>query len=89
MAYEHKDEVVEYLKRNLIKGYPIDSLKIALAKQGYPKLCIEQAVRKVNEELAKQIPIVKEKPKIKYQIMDENNRPIKIKKNIWERFLGI
>jgi len=88
MPQNYKDELVEYLKKNLAKGYTSDSLKIALVQQGYLKLRIEQAIRKVNEELAKTAPVLKEKPKIKYEIVDEYDNPIKIKKPFWKKVFG-
>jgi hypothetical protein len=86
MVMNCKDELVKYLKRNLAKGYTFDSLNIALLQQGYTKIRIQQAIRKANEELAKKAPILKEKPKIKYEILDELNKPIKIKKSFWRKF---
>ena len=89
MATDSGNELVEYLKKNSTKGYTFDSLKIALLQQGYTKLRIEQAIRKVNEELAKKAPIVKAKPKIKYEILDEHDKPIIIKKGFMKRIFGI
>ena len=89
MATDSGDELVGYLKKNSTKGYTLESLKIALLQQGYTKLRIEQAIRKVNEELAKKAPIVKEKPKIKYEIIGEDDKPIKIKKGFMKRIFGI
>ncbi len=80
------NDLLKYFKKNLAKGYTIESLKIALIKQGYSQLTIEQAIRKVNEEFAKKAPVFKEKPKIRYEILDEHNNPIKIKKSFWKRF---
>jgi hypothetical protein len=81
-----QNDLILYLKKNLAKGYTLDSLKIALYRQGYSSLTIEQAIRKFNEELAKKAPVFKEKPKIKYEILDERNNPIEIKKSFWKRF---
>ncbi|MFH1787646.1 MAG: hypothetical protein ABH811_02550 [archaeon] len=77
--------LVEYFKKNLAKGYTIDSLKWALINQGYSKIEINRAVEQVNKELAKKAPIVKEKPIIKYEILDEHDNPIVIKKPWWKR----
>jgi hypothetical protein len=81
-----KDRVVEYFRRNLKKGYTFDSLKLALINQGYSRILINSAIEKVNKELAKKAPKFKEKPKIKYEIINENNQAIKIKKSWWKRF---
>lgn len=86
MTANPPNELLEYFRKNLAKGYTVDSLKIALIKQGYSHLTIENAIRKVHENLAKKVPEFKEKPKIKYEILDENNKPVKIKKSFWRRF---
>lgn len=80
----------EYFKKNLKKGYTAESLKWALVNQGYSKTIVEQALEKANEEMSQKAPIVKEKPRIRYQIYDENNNPIEItkskRKSPWRRF---
>lgn len=78
-------KLVRYFKKNLAKGYTIESLKWALIKQGYSRILIDRAVRQTNIELAKKAPVIKEKPIIKYQIIDENNQPIVIKKPFWKK----
>ena len=67
-------QLAEYIKKNLQKGYTIDSLKIALEAQDYSRSCIERAIRLANEQLAKQAPKMKEKPVIKYEIIKENKK---------------
>ena len=41
-------EIVDYIKKNLKKGYTKDSLKWALVKQGYPRLEVERAFKKTS-----------------------------------------
>ncbi len=81
--------IVNYLKKNLTKGYTFESLKWALIKQGYSRTIVEKAIEQVNKELAEKAPVLKEKPKIKYEIIDENDNPITIKKSFLRRILGI
>ncbi len=88
MATDSQNDLVEYLRKNLAKGYTLESLKIALLRQNYSRITIEQAIRKVNEQLAKQAPKFREKPKIKYEIIDEHDKPVKIKKPFWKRIFG-
>ncbi|MBU2616529.1 MAG: hypothetical protein KKB79_00940 [Nanoarchaeota archaeon] len=83
--YLHK--ITDYLRKNLKKGYTLDSLKWALIGQGYSKTSVERAIDEFNKELAKQAPILKEKPVIKYEIIDENNNPIRIKRPWWKKIL--
>ncbi|MFH1425662.1 MAG: hypothetical protein ABIG28_02970 [archaeon] len=64
------DEITEYLKRNLKKGYTRESLHFALLNQGYSKLTIEKAQKKVDEDLSHQAPLLKTKPTIKYEVVE-------------------
>jgi hypothetical protein len=84
--FENRKKIIDYLKSNLKKGYTLDSLKWALIRQGYSKTMVEFAIKDLNKELAKKAPILKEKPKITYEIIDEFNQPVKIKKPWWKLF---
>ncbi len=86
--YNYRKKIVDYLKKNLKKGYTIESLGWALIGQGYSKTAVERAIEELNRELARKAPILKEKPVIKYEIVDEKDRPIKIKKSFWKRIFG-
>ena len=88
MAENPKTRLKNYLKENLKKGYTIESLKWALIKQGYSRTAIEMAIEQLHKELAREAPVLKEKPIIRYQIIDENNNLITIKKSFWRRWLG-
>jgi len=85
----YRKNLVEYFKRNLKKGYTIDSLKWALLGQGYSKTAVERAIEQMNKELARKAPILKEKPIIKYEIIGENDKPIEIKKSLWKKIFGL
>ena len=86
---DYIQKIIGYLKRNLRKGYTLDSLKWALVGQGYSKTSVERAIEELNKELAKQAPILKDKPVIKYEIFDENDNPIMIKRPWWKKILGL
>ena len=86
---DYKRKIVDYFKRNLTKGYTPDSLKWALIDQGYSRAIIEMALDQANKELAEKAPILKEKPVIKYEIIDEYDKPIILKKSWWKRFWGL
>ena len=45
------NDLVVYIKKNLQKGYSKDSLKWTLIGQGYPRIEVEKAIKKVEEEL--------------------------------------
>ncbi len=74
MVESYIQQLVNYLKNNLSKGYTLESLKWALVNQGYGRSEINRAVKLVNEELAKSAPLLKEKPVIKIKrepLLDE------------------
>ena len=79
--------LIDYLKKNLAKGYTLDSLKWALINQGYSRTEIEKAILLANKELAQEAPKIVEKPKIKYEIIGENDHPVG-KKSFWKRLFG-
>ena len=56
-----KSTLVDYIKKNLDKGYKIADLKWALVQQGHSKLEVEKAVKEVNDLIALQKP-KKEEP---------------------------
>ena len=84
---DHRRNIVDYFKKNLKKGYTFEALKIALINQGYLKVLVDNAGKQAVEELSKEAPVLKEKPVIKYEIIDENDNPIEIKKPWWKRLL--
>lgn len=65
----HIYQLKEYIKRNLKKGYTIDSLKVSLINQGYTRISIDTAVEIANKELSEEIQPIKEKPQITYKLV--------------------
>ena len=88
----YNQQIVEYLRKNLKKGYSRDSLKWALVSQGHSNFEIERAFRRVDREMAKSAPILKTKPQIKYERIDEDERSYPVvlepKKPFWKKFFG-
>ncbi len=85
-------ELTNYIKKNLKKGYTKDSLKWALINQGYSKLEVEKAIKRVDEELVNEAPILKTKPQIKYEIVEPSEYAEKMeksKKSFLRRVLGL
>jgi len=80
------DNLTDYIKRNLKKGYTKDSLKWALLNQGYSRIEVLKALQRADIELAETAPVLKTKPEIKYEIVEENPKPKK-KKGL-RRFFG-
>ena len=71
IKHERNRNLVEYLKKNLEKGYPAESLKWALLNQGYMRPEVLAALEQATKEIAEKAPKLEEKPKIKYEIVDE------------------
>jgi len=83
-----KEQLVEYFKKNLRKGYTTDSLKWALINQGYSRVIVEEALELAQKEMAREAPIFKEKPRINYQVLDKDGKPVEFKNSFWKKFLG-
>jgi hypothetical protein len=77
-------QLAEYIKKNLAKGYTLDSLRIALENQDYSKISIENAIKLVNKDLAKKAPKINEKPVIRYEVIREEV-PEKKKKSFFKK----
>ena len=84
-----RKSIIGYLRRNIKKGYTIESLRWALIGQGYSRAFVDTSIDELNKELARKAPILKEEPIIKYEIVDENNEPIVFKKPWWKRIFGL
>ncbi|MDD5191505.1 MAG: hypothetical protein PHH54_02545 [Candidatus Nanoarchaeia archaeon] len=91
---DHIQQLADYIRRNLSKGYTMDALRFSLMKQGYSRISVEKAIELANEQLAASAPEMKEKPKITYTLLDENGNPInnvefaKEKKGFWQKIKG-
>ena len=66
---DYLQQIADYIKRNLAKGYTIDSLRFSLQSQGYSRLSIDNAIKLANEQLAEKAPIMKEKPQITFKVI--------------------
>ena len=84
MVKDYRRQLVDYFKKNLSKAYTADTLKFALINQGYSRSIVDYALEQANKEMAVKAPVLKEKPKIKHEIFDENNRVIVMKKPWWK-----
>jgi len=85
---DYKGQLVDYFVRNLSKKYDSESLKFALIKQGYSRVAVDEAYKKATEEIAKKAPVLKEKPIIKYELYDENNKKVKLHPlSFWDKVI--
>jgi len=87
MIESTRKQLIEYFKKNISKGYSSDTLKWALIKQGYTRVEIDRANEEAHKELSEKAPVLKEKPIITHEILDEQDKTIKIyektKKSWW------
>lgn len=61
-----RQKLVEYFRKNLEKGYDIDTLKWALIKQGNSRVDVAYAIEQIRDEFTKR-NLLKEKP-----VLEEN-----------------
>lgn len=80
-------DLVDYIKKNLKKGYTKESMRWALVNQGYSKMEVDKALRMVDHELAQQAPILKTPPTIKYEVIEPKDE--EVKKPFWKRMFGL
>lgn len=68
---DHVQQLAEYIKKNIAKGYTPESLKFSLMSQGYSRISVEKAIETANSQLAQTAPLMKEKPQIIYRTIPE------------------
>ena len=83
---DHIQQIADHIKKNLAKGYTLDSLKFSLMNQGYSRTSIDNAINLANKQLAEQAPPMREKPEIIYKSFNEKEEP---KKSFWKRLFGL
>ena len=71
-------QLADYIKKNLSKGYTQDSLKYSLIKQGYSRTSVEKAMELANKQLASAAPRMIEKPVVRYETIDDNEMAAKM-----------
>lgn len=81
---EYMKRLTDYIHKNLKKGYPADSLKWALVRQGYSRTAVEKAIEQVKIEMARSAPILEDKPVITHEIVEDMPQ-----KSWWRRLLGL
>ncbi len=83
----YKIKLTEYFRKNLKKGYPVDTLRIALVNQGYSRATIDESAKEAIRKMAEEAPVIKEKPQIEHEVITEE--PIVEKKSWWRRLFGL
>jgi len=79
---DYIQQLANYIKRNLAKGYTFDSLRLSLEEQDYSRSAIERAIQLATEQLAREAPPMIEKPVIKYEVIGEEKQE---KKSFWQK----
>lgn len=79
----YRARLVEYAKRNLRKGYPVDTLRIALINQGYMRTMVDESLKEAIKQMALDAPVIKEKPQIEHEVITEE--PVVEKKSFWKK----
>ena len=73
--------LIEYLQRNLRKGYKLEDLKWSLIRQGNSRVSVDKAVNFVKQlEEAKKRDMSE-----RIEIKKSEHIPIKEEKNFWQR----
>jgi hypothetical protein len=80
-------DIADYIKKNLKKGYTLDSLRFSLISQGYSKISVENAIDLANKQMAKEIPQIKERPEIIYKVVTEAEIIKTEPKSFWKKLL--
>ncbi len=83
---EYKKKLMDYLRKNMGKGYDTESLRWALVDQGYSRTLIDSAIKEASSELSK-ARAAQEKPMITHEIVADE--PASQKKSWWKSFFGL
>ncbi len=81
---ERHRKIVDYIKRNVSKGYTTESLKWALIGQGYTRNAIDAAFETAHKEIAETAPQVESLPEPKVEMVEQ---PVE-KVSFWKRWFG-
>lgn len=82
----YRKKLTDYIKRNLKKGYPVETLRVALVNQNYSRPIIDEAIKEAMTEMAAEAPTLKEKPVIEHEVIVDE--PVVEKKSFWKKLFG-
>lgn len=83
---DYIQQMTDYIKRNLSKGYTQEALKWALISQGHSRTEVERAMNMANEQLAASAPKMVEKPVIRVETIPPTE--IEETRGFWSRVKG-
>lgn len=86
-------QLIDYIKKNLAKGYTLDALRYSLVKQGYSRTSVDKSIDLANREMAAAAPKMVEKPVVKWEVIDDNEMAAKVAANngklgFWKRLFN-
>jgi len=70
-------ELADYIKRNLEKGYDLDSLKYSLLSQGYSRTSVKNAIELAEKQIITNLPKIEE-PRVEVIDSDELKRKVEL-----------
>jgi len=88
MEVSYKRRIIDYLKKNAKKGYPLQTLRFALIGQGYLRPMVDDAIEQAVKEMAREAPVLKDKPQIEHEVVVDDT-PVPVKKSWWKRLFGL
>lgn len=65
-------QLADHIKKNLTKGYTLDSIKYSLLAQNYSRTTVEKAIEMAQKQLAAEVPKMQEKPVVRYMEVDDD-----------------
>lgn len=68
---DYIQQLADYIRKNLLKGYTLESLRFSLIGQGYSRISVDNAIELANKQLAANAPLMIEKPQITYRLIPE------------------
>ena len=83
----YMQQLVDYIKKNLSKGYTLESLKWALIEQGHSRVQVANALELFNKQMAAQSPKLVEKPQIKVET-DVTDIKVEEESSLWSKVKG-
>ena len=83
------DNTVNYIKKNLQKGYNKDSLKWALINQGKARIEVDKAFKQAEMELARESSMVSQRQAsmVSQQMITQIEEPVK--RGFFARLFGL
>jgi len=84
----YQKNLADYVKRNLKKSYPLESLKWALINQGHSRIEVDKAMVTAQTELAKEAPVLKITQVQDNQIEPKFDVQVEPKPSFWKKLFG-